>query len=137
MLHGLASQFRPHVWLNVHSGMEAMFTPYDHKAFVSTVPCKVCMTAPTTAALDGQPTAAAQATLSVVNCIYQFGNRFSRRICAIHARHAPLTTCASCVFGCAQVPEAAAPAMALLKQIQTDIMKGTGCVIGSGGKTVG
>lgn len=36
-----------------------------------------------------------------------------------------------------QVPEGAAPAMALLKQVQADIMQGTGCVIGSGGKTVG
>lgn len=27
----LASQFKPHVWLNVHSGMEALFMPYDHQ----------------------------------------------------------------------------------------------------------
>ena len=26
----LAKTFKPHVWLNVHSGMEAMFTPWDH-----------------------------------------------------------------------------------------------------------
>lgn len=31
LLRGLATEFRPHVWLNVHSGMEAMFVPYDHK----------------------------------------------------------------------------------------------------------
>lgn len=36
MLHTIASRFRPHVWLNIHSGMEAMFTPYDHQALVST-----------------------------------------------------------------------------------------------------
>ncbi|KAL4531539.1 hypothetical protein Ndes2526B_g04350 [Nannochloris sp. 'desiccata'] len=31
ILQSLAEQFKPHVWLNVHSGMEAMFLPYDHK----------------------------------------------------------------------------------------------------------
>lgn len=31
---GLARQFQPHVWLNVHSGMQALFTPYDHKPYV-------------------------------------------------------------------------------------------------------
>lgn len=31
MLRALATDFSPHVWLNVHSGMEALFTPYDHK----------------------------------------------------------------------------------------------------------
>jgi hypothetical protein len=30
----VARAFQPHVWLNVHSGMEALFTPYDHKASV-------------------------------------------------------------------------------------------------------
>jgi hypothetical protein len=29
-----ARAFAPHVWLNVHSGMEALFTPYDHRAGV-------------------------------------------------------------------------------------------------------
>ncbi|KAI8475262.1 MAG: hypothetical protein J3K34DRAFT_485836 [Monoraphidium minutum] len=29
-----AKAFQPHVWLNVHSGMYALFTPYDHKAQV-------------------------------------------------------------------------------------------------------
>jgi hypothetical protein len=28
---GLAKQLQPHVWLNVHSGMYALFTPYDHQ----------------------------------------------------------------------------------------------------------
>jgi Zinc carboxypeptidase len=31
ILQALAESFQPHVWLNVHSGMEAMFLPYDHK----------------------------------------------------------------------------------------------------------
>ena len=31
MLKTLVQEFKPHVWLNVHSGMEAMFLPYDHK----------------------------------------------------------------------------------------------------------
>jgi hypothetical protein len=31
ILQTLAKNFEPHVWLNVHSGMEAMFLPYDHK----------------------------------------------------------------------------------------------------------
>ncbi len=35
ILLGVATQFKPHVWVNVHSGMEAMFTPWDHKAEVS------------------------------------------------------------------------------------------------------
>lgn len=26
----LAKKFRPHVWMNAHSGMEALFMPYDH-----------------------------------------------------------------------------------------------------------
>ncbi len=30
----LAESLRPHVWLNVHSGMEALFMPYDHQARV-------------------------------------------------------------------------------------------------------
>jgi hypothetical protein len=30
----VAKGFQPHVWLNVHSGMEALFTPFDHKATV-------------------------------------------------------------------------------------------------------
>ena len=33
-MHGIAQEFQPRVWLNVHSGMEAMFTPWDHKAEV-------------------------------------------------------------------------------------------------------
>ena len=31
MLRALAEETQPHVWLSVHSGMEAMFLPYDHK----------------------------------------------------------------------------------------------------------
>jgi len=31
ILQSLAENFKPHVWLNIHSGMEAMFLPYDHK----------------------------------------------------------------------------------------------------------
>lgn len=26
----LARKFKPHVWMNAHSGMEALFMPYDH-----------------------------------------------------------------------------------------------------------
>ncbi len=32
MLRRLAEGLRPHVWLNVHSGMDALFMPYDHQA---------------------------------------------------------------------------------------------------------
>ena len=32
MMKTLLEEFRPHVWVNVHSGMEAMFMPFDHKA---------------------------------------------------------------------------------------------------------
>ena len=32
MMKGLLEQFQPHVWVNVHSGMEALFMPFDHKA---------------------------------------------------------------------------------------------------------
>lgn len=32
MLRESVERFRPHAWVNVHSGMEAMFLPYDHKA---------------------------------------------------------------------------------------------------------
>lgn len=31
MLRVLAEGFKPHVWVSVHSGMEALFMPYDHK----------------------------------------------------------------------------------------------------------
>lgn len=34
---GVAKTMKPHVWLNIHSGMEAMFTPWDHRAEVSSV----------------------------------------------------------------------------------------------------
>lgn len=34
MLLALAKELHPHVWLNVHSGMYALFTPYDHKGHV-------------------------------------------------------------------------------------------------------
>ena len=33
-MRDLAQQFQPHVWLNMHSGMEALFMPYDHRAAV-------------------------------------------------------------------------------------------------------
>ncbi|XP_042381537.1 putative metallocarboxypeptidase ECM14 [Zingiber officinale] len=31
IMRQLAKSFEPHIWANVHSGMEALFTPYDHK----------------------------------------------------------------------------------------------------------
>ncbi|KAL5778356.1 hypothetical protein ACOSP7_011282 [Xanthoceras sorbifolium] len=31
MMRKLAISFDPHIWVNVHSGMEALFMPYDHK----------------------------------------------------------------------------------------------------------
>ena len=34
VLLSLAKELKPHVWLNVHSGMYALFTPYDHKGHV-------------------------------------------------------------------------------------------------------
>jgi hypothetical protein len=34
ILLALAKELKPHTWLNVHSGMYALFTPYDHKAVV-------------------------------------------------------------------------------------------------------
>jgi len=36
IIHELTRGLQPHVWLNVHSGMEALFTPWDHKAEVPT-----------------------------------------------------------------------------------------------------
>lgn len=35
----LARVFQPHVWLNIHSGMEAMFVPWDHQSKVSALAC--------------------------------------------------------------------------------------------------
>lgn len=32
MLNRVAQEFQPHVWINMHSGMEALFMPYDHVA---------------------------------------------------------------------------------------------------------
>ncbi|KAL3681307.1 hypothetical protein R1sor_024263 [Riccia sorocarpa] len=34
LIRDLAVAFRPHIWVNVHSGMEALFMPYDHKITV-------------------------------------------------------------------------------------------------------
>lgn len=34
MLRALAASFKPHAWVNVHSGMKALFMPYDHRAEV-------------------------------------------------------------------------------------------------------
>ncbi|OVA11978.1 Peptidase M14 [Macleaya cordata] len=31
MMRKLSTSFDPHVWINVHSGMEALFMPYDHR----------------------------------------------------------------------------------------------------------
>lgn len=31
IMRRLAMSFEPHVWVNVHSGMEALFMPYDHR----------------------------------------------------------------------------------------------------------
>lgn len=31
MIQKVAQEFLPHVWINIHSGMEAMFMPYDHQ----------------------------------------------------------------------------------------------------------
>ena len=31
-MHALAKSFQPHVWVNAHSGMEALFMPYDHRS---------------------------------------------------------------------------------------------------------
>lgn len=31
IMRNLAHSFRPHLWVNVHSGMEALFMPFDHK----------------------------------------------------------------------------------------------------------
>lgn len=32
ILDTLAREFKPHIWMNMHSGMEALFMPYDHVA---------------------------------------------------------------------------------------------------------
>ena len=34
ILHELLQKHAPHAWVNVHSGMEALFMPYDHKAMI-------------------------------------------------------------------------------------------------------
>ncbi|XP_031102998.1 metallocarboxypeptidase A-like protein MCYG_01475 [Ipomoea triloba] len=31
LMRKLSTSFEPHIWVNVHSGMEALFMPYDHK----------------------------------------------------------------------------------------------------------
>ncbi|BBN15487.1 hypothetical protein MPTK1_6g20000 [Marchantia polymorpha subsp. ruderalis] len=36
LVRDLAMSFKPHVWVNVHSGMEALFMPYDHRSTVPT-----------------------------------------------------------------------------------------------------
>lgn len=39
LLLRLARALRPHVWTSVHSGMDAIFMPYDHKAEIPGAPC--------------------------------------------------------------------------------------------------
>ena len=34
MVRDAAAAFQPHAWVNVHSGMEALFLPYDHVAHI-------------------------------------------------------------------------------------------------------
>ena len=34
LVRHVATQLSPHAWINVHSGMEAMFVPWDHKGEV-------------------------------------------------------------------------------------------------------
>lgn len=31
LMRRVCASFKPHIWVNVHSGMEALFMPYDHK----------------------------------------------------------------------------------------------------------
>ncbi|KAH9300095.1 hypothetical protein KI387_011678, partial [Taxus chinensis] len=31
IMRNLVHSFKPHLWVNVHSGMEALFMPYDHR----------------------------------------------------------------------------------------------------------
>ena len=38
LVRRLATEFAPHAWVNVHSGMEALFMPFDHVAAVPTGP---------------------------------------------------------------------------------------------------
>ena len=43
ILNELASVFKPHAWINVHSGMEAMFVPWDHALEVTDASAGVAM----------------------------------------------------------------------------------------------
>lgn len=36
LLHQILTSHKPHAWVNVHSGMEALFMPYDHQARLPT-----------------------------------------------------------------------------------------------------
>lgn len=36
IVRGIATSFKPHVWISFHSGMEALFMPWDHKNEVPT-----------------------------------------------------------------------------------------------------
>ena len=40
MLHAELAAFKPHVWVNVHSGMEALFMPYGLTKEVALLPAK-------------------------------------------------------------------------------------------------
>ncbi len=33
-MRDVAVAFQPHAWVNVHSGMEGLFMPYDHVAVI-------------------------------------------------------------------------------------------------------
>lgn len=41
ILDRLAKEFKPHIWMNMHSGMEALFMPYDHMAALPDDPAGV------------------------------------------------------------------------------------------------
>jgi hypothetical protein len=87
-----AQALKPHVWLNVHSGMEALFTPWDHKAEVPVGP-------------GAQASLALLARINAANC----GGR-----CAVGSGGKSV----GCVFGClfgGGCPLAHYPALLLLR----------------------
>ena len=109
----LAKALQPHVWLNVHSGMEAMFTPWDHKAEVRW----------------------GSVGHGVWKCGAPNSSHVGRRRCPQHPPPPPLPPAPGV---CAQVPAAAQYALGVLQQIHSDYFTGhKECVVGSGGKSVG
>lgn len=90
MLLTLAKELRPHVWLNVHSGMYALFTPYDHKGHVPNTTGEVLSDSVTRCMTAAVPWGASTAAVQELQLLYGFSSAFV----SLSQVHSQLQQCA-------------------------------------------